>query len=266
MSISHLASATVAFGILAAGCHANRSPSMANGQEARELAGSVAGYLTPPRVIRAQATRTGDIRVSGAAPPLAIVQITAPEGDHERTKADRRGAWSVTLPGGRPRLYAISALLGPRSLHAEGALVTAPGAISSAVMVRAGYAALPLTDGHQMLMSTIDYDPQGTIAVAGDAPRGAKVRLAIDGAPAAVGQASAQGRYALEVANRRLNFGAHSFQVRVGEDQAVREVMLDPPAALSTPYQAWATAQGWRVEWALNGGGVQTTLVLSSSS
>jgi hypothetical protein len=191
------------------------------------------------------------------------VEITAPEGDQAHARADRHGVWSVALPGGLARLYAISAVVGARTVHAEGALVTAPGALSQAVVVRAGYAAMPLVARAATDIATVDYDPQGSIAVAGDAPAGAKLTLAVDGAPAATGEANAEGRYALMAANRRLTFGMHGLQVQAAGQRVDRSVTLEPPTPLSAPYQAWSTAQGWRVEWALNGGGVQTTLILS---
>ena len=258
----HLLLAATALALLTAGCHRTRASS-ADSREALELAGGDAGYLAPPEVIKAEMARNGAIRVSGSAPPRAMVEITAPEGEQEHTRADRRGAWGVTLPGGRTRLYAVSALVGSRPVHAEGALVTAAGVISPGVMVRAGYAARPLMRARRTLIATIDYDPQGAIALAGDAPPGTKLTLAVDGAPAAIGQADAQGRYALMVATRRLTFGPHRLQVRGAGQLVERQVALDTPTPLTAPYQAWATAQGWRVEWALTGGGVQTTLMLS---
>ena len=248
--------------LLASGCRRPEPPAGGHVSDVSELA-SGAGYLAPPRVSDARLIEKGVLQISGVAAPGASVEITAPEGDQAHARADRHGFWNVVLPGDLARLYAISAAVGARTVHAEGALVTAPGALSQAVIVRAGYAAMPLVARAAIDIATVDYDPQGSIAVAGDAPAGTKLTLAVDGAPAATGEADAEGRYALMAANRRLAFGMHRLQVRAAGQLVDRSVILEPPTPLSAPYQAWSMTQGWRVEWALNGGGVQTTLILS---
>ena len=249
--------------LLTAACDRTPRPAPARDAEAATSADRDAGYLAPPVPVSAIASGRDDLDVSGLAAPHAVVRVTAPEGEQRQTLADGRGAWSVKLPNDRPRLYAISALLKGRTLHAEGALVTAPGALSPAVLVRAGDAALPLASGRPGDIATVDYDPEGAIAVAGAAPAHAKLALTVDGSAAAMGQADGEGRYALLAANRRLSFGPHRLEVRGPGFFVTRNLALDAPAPLAAPYQAWRTPQGWRVEWALNGGGVQTTLILA---
>ena len=222
-----------------------------------------AAYLAPPQASSALAAG-GGLRVVGSAPPGSTVTLTSPEGEGVKATADRRGRWSVRLPASAtPRLYAISALLGGRALHADGALVTAPGALVPAVTVRAGDAARPLSDARDTDIATVDYDPAGGIAVAGHAGPRASLTLVVDGMNVAVGQAGADGRYALLAANHSLPLGGHRLQVRAPDRRAEREVVLEPPSPLNAPYLASpAVGGGWRVEWALTGGGVQTTLIL----
>ena len=243
-----------------AGCGDRSSPSVA---ASLQPVSSEDSYLAPPRAASVQVGRDGALAVSGLAPPRSTVQIVSPEGEQARTAADDRGRWSAHLSADlQPRLYAISALLAGRTVHAEGALITAPGAAAPAVTVRAGYAASPLSLERGTGIASVDYDPSGLIAVAGSAPPRAELTLVVDGTPAAVGQADAQGRYALLAANRRLSMGPHQLQVRAPGGVAERQVTLEPPVALTAPYQAWRRADGWSVEWALTGGGVQTTLIL----
>ena len=223
-----------------------------------------AAYLEPPRALTAFGDADGAIGVDGTAPPRSRVEISSPEGQQLRVQASAQGRWTARMPPSpQPRLYAVSAALGGRVVHAEGALVTAPGASAPLVVVRAGYAALPLGPAGRTGIDTADYDPAGFLAVAGGAPPHAALALSVDGAPAAVGQAGADGRYAIVATGRRLTLGAHVLWVRAPDRTAVRRIVLDAPAPLSAPYQAWRTADGWRVEWALNGGGVQTTLILT---
>jgi hypothetical protein len=221
------------------------------------------GYLAPPRATAAQ-VRDGVLRVEGEAPPRSKVELVSPEGDLLHAVADGRGLWRARLPGTSPRLYAISATApGGRTVHAEGALVSAPGALAPAVMVRAGDAARPLLRSTIVELATVDYDPSGVLAVAGSAPPHAALALLVDDAPAAVGQADAGGRYALLSANHRVAFGPHRLAIRSPAGLSMREVVLQPPEALTSPYRALpAPGGGWRVEWALTGGGEQTTLIL----
>lgn len=245
-----------------AGC--GRAPS---GQDARDASATLAApsesaYLPPPRVLAAVA-HEGGLRIQGLAPARAGVELVSPEGERVHVQADARGVWRARLPAGGPRIYALSAMSGGRTVHAEGALVTAPGALAPAVTVRAGDASRPLMRSASTVIATVDYDPSGVAAVAGDAPARAPLTLLVDGAPAAVGQADAEGRYALLSANHRLSLGPHRIEVRAPDRSAARTVTLEPPEPLTSPYRAApATGGGWRVAWALTGGGEQTTLIL----
>ena len=246
------------------GCSRGRPPDALATPYVEAPPSEEAAYLAPPRALAAVEGRGGAIQVQGSGPPLSRVEIDSPEGQKLRVQADSRGRWTVRLPPSpSPRLYAVSATLGGRAVHAEGALVTAPGASAPLVVVRAGYAALPLGPKGRTGIDTADYDPAGFLAVAGGAPPHATLALSVDGAPAAVGQAGADGRYAILATGRRLTLGAHALQIRAPDRTADRRIVLDAPAPLGAPYQAWRTDGGWRVEWALNGGGVQTTLILS---
>ena len=228
-----------------------------------------ATYLPPPQVVDARIGRDGAIEVAGQAAPMAQVIFSTPEGDSFHTAADAHGGWVARLPQtGLPRLFAISSMSHGGAVHAEGALVTIPHANVSAVMVRAGYAALPIgTSRRPEIVSpeivSVDYDPGGFAGVSGLAPANSPVRLGIDGLPAGVAQADAQGRFAMLATNRRPGFGVHELEVATSAGVVRRTVMLTPPDPLSRPYTANGAPGSWTVEWALNGGGVQTTLLVA---
>ena len=122
--------------------------------------GPPAGYFAPPEVTAVQ-PREGGLRVIGSAPPRARVELNSPEGDSARSIADGHGVWRVRLPAGAPRLYAISAMLDGRTVHAEGALVTTPGALTPAVTVRAGVAARPLLRSAGAAIATVSRFSRG---------------------------------------------------------------------------------------------------------
>jgi hypothetical protein len=113
-------------------------------------------------------------------------------------------------------------------------------------------------------LDALDYDPSGFSAAAGRARPGAVVRLMMDGALAGAGRADAGGRYSILAANSRLAFGAHTALVQSGDGQAAQRFIISPPGpTLTALYQVDPTPGGWRLEWALPDGGVQTTLVFT---
>jgi hypothetical protein len=210
----------------------------------------------------------------GTAAPSARVELTAPEGEVMAVRASPTGAWRLTLAAvTRPRMFALAARVKdgaapPRLVHSEGALVLIPqSAGPPALLVRAGAGALVFAaKAVRPALDALDYDPGGFSAAAGRARPGASVRLTMDGALAGVGQADAGGRYSILAANRRLPFGPHIAVVQSPDGQDERRFTMSPPGStLTTPYKVDPLPDGWRFEWAIPGGGVQTTLVFISA-
>jgi hypothetical protein len=219
-------------------------------------------YLAPPRVELAMATRDGATMIRGQAAPRARVSVASPEGDSRAAIANATGTWTLVLPPSpRPRLYALSCQQDGRAVHAEGAVLTFPRSRLPAVMLRAGAAALPLGgDGFSLL--TVDYDPGGFAGVSGVAAPNAPVKLAIDGGMAGEGQTDARGRFALLAANRKLSLDPHELMVATPGGIVRSTVQLMPLQPMTGPYRVDGGPGAWRVQWALNGGGVQTTLLI----
>jgi hypothetical protein len=164
----------------------------------------------------------------------------------------------------RPRMFALSELVDHRVVHAEGALIVLPRPAPTALLARAGFGSLILQHaGAAPSLITIDYDPGGFAAFSGTGQPGATVRLSLDGAPAGLAQVDSMGRYSVLAANHRLSFGPHQALIETGAGEIRRQFQLIQPGPLTSAYQASAEADGWHVEWAATGGGVQTTLVLA---
>jgi hypothetical protein len=201
------------------------------------------------------------------------VELTSPEGEAAAVQASSTGAWRLTLPAvTRPRMFALAArvkdpALGVRQVHSEGALILIPHVGPPAFLVRAGAGALVFGGkAVRPSLDALDYDPGGFSAAAGRARPGTSVRLTMDGALAGVGQADAGGRYSILAANRRLPFGDHIAVVQSGDGQDQRSFTLAPPGPTLTPaYKVDPLPDGWRLEWAIPGGGIQTTLVFISA-
>jgi hypothetical protein len=230
--------------------------------------GAEAGYLPPPRLISVVRSPTA-VMLVGSTTPGARVELMAPEGETMAAQATPAGAWRLTLPAfTRPRMFALAARVqegasGARLVHSEGALILLPHADLPALLVRAGAGALVFAPKTvRPTLDALDYDPGGFFAVAGRARPGASVRLMMDGALAGVGQADAGGRYSILAANRRLSFGAHAALVQSADGQDEQRFTISPPGpTLTTPYKVDPTPNGWRLEWAIPDGGIQTTVV-----
>ncbi len=209
------------------------------------------------------------VMLMGSAAPDARVELMAPEGDRMTAQATPAGVWRLTLPAvTRPRMFALAAWVkagssAARPVHSEGALILLPHAGLPALLVRAGAGALVFAaQTVRPTLDALDYDPGGFSAAAGRARPGASVRLMMDGALAGVGQADAGGRYSILAANRRLPFGPHAALVQSADGQDEQHFMISPPGPTLIPaYKVDPTPAGWRLEWAIPGGGVQTTLV-----
>jgi hypothetical protein len=247
--------------------HAGADPAI---RAVGQSAGAEAGYLPPPRLVSVSRSPTA-LMLMGSAAPDAEVELTAPEGDALGAAASRTGAWRLTLPAVvRPRMFAMAARLNDpgskaRQVHSEGALILLPRSGPPALLVRAGAGAeVFATPTVRPTLDALDYDPGGFAAAAGRARPGAVVRLMMDGVLAGAGQADAGGRYSILAANGRLPFGPHTALVQAKDGQDERRFTIEPPGpTLTTNYKVDPTPEGWRLEWAIPGGGIQTTLVFT---
>jgi hypothetical protein len=249
-------------------CHPGSDTSTSARLQTNAVADTAAaeqGYVAPPQVIKADVNSNGVISLNGAAAPSARVELQSPEGEGRSTTTQKSGLWVLRLPAvSRPRMFALSEIIDGRAVHAEGALIVLPRPAPAALLVRAGFGCLTLENGGaRPSLTTIDYDPGGFAAFSGTAQPGSTVRLSLDGAPAGLAQVDNMGRYAVLAANHRLSFGTHLAFIETASGEIRRPFQLIQPGPLMSPYQATAEADGWRVEWAAPGGGVQTTLILT---
>lgn len=221
------------------------------------------GYVAPPALTTARPA--GNVlRLDGSAPGGSEVTLAAPDGRAFRARAGADGRWALSLPAtAEPGLFALWAQAGPRTVRAEGAVLLLPEPGPPAVLVRAGFAALPLEQGTSApVISAVDYDVGGGAAVAGLARPMARVRLSIDGAAAGLGQADEVGRFAVIAANRTLAPGVRRLQVETDAGRAEASAPVSAPALpAGRAYRAAREQGAWRIDWTPAGGGVQTTLV-----
>ncbi len=234
--------------------------------------GGDAVFLSPPTLIEADRAADGGVRLSGRAPPDAVVRLQAPDGRALGVTADAAGAWSATLPPtAAPAFYAFSAELDGRTLRGEGALAAGPpGAGATALVARAGAAAAVAVTGPPPVapvLQAVDFDGGGGIAAAGRAAPGAALKLMVDGAAVGEGAADAAGRFGLPGVRAPLAPGVHRVRVEAAAGAAEASVDTSPALALDgAPFHAARTAGGWRVDWSPPGGGVQSLVWLDATS
>ncbi len=224
-------------------------------------------YLSPPSPTGSALLADGKVSVQGSAPAESRISFRSPEGQSAETRADPNGRWSVTLDhAATPHLYAFDATLDARTIRAQGALCLLP---SGAVLVlRAGSGATVIGEARGLSLTDVDFDGEGGVAASGLAAANAPIRLMIDGAAAGLGQADAQGRYVVMGLDLRRApvVGTHNIGVQSSAGlAAVADVSLAPPAPLAETqiYRARAVQGGWRIDWRLPGGGLQTAVVFS---
>ncbi len=222
-------------------------------------------YAVPPQVSGATPSANGGVVLTGRASPGATLRLSSPEGEVLTVAVRSTGRWTLRIPPlATPRMFALSASVGDRVVHGEGALLLARRPAPVALLVRTGSGALVI-DGAvaRPAILAVDCDPGGFCAVSGLARPRAAVRLSLDRTPAGAEQADEHGRYALMAASRRLQPGPHDAVVQTPDGEVRRSFTVTAPDPLRTPYQVTSLQDGWRVEWAIPGGGVQTTLVFA---
>lgn len=229
------------------------------------------GYVAPPALTAAARDGDGETELSGLAPVGAEVRLRDPDGAAYSATADRDGSWAVRLPpSASPRMFAFEGALDDRLLHAEGAILVLPAPGPPALLTRAGVGALPVsTGGGGLSILSIDEDGAGGGAVSGYAAPRAPVRLVLDDVAVGVGEADDQGRFTLLDLSARTPFSPGSHVIRVESRNAAVQgaLVVEGPRALGDqPFAATRTANGWRIDWRIPGGGQQATLVFDLPS
>jgi hypothetical protein len=258
-----------ALSLVLAACGPAGAPTEVSGQaKPSAKPAAAAGYVSPPDLGGAERTPAGLV-LRGRAPAGAVVGLASPEGLNLTAVAGANGRWTLTVPGGPgPAMFALSAVVGGRTVRAEGAVLTLPEPGPPGLLLRAGFAAVPLgAPSVSPTVTALDYDRGGGAAVAGLARPMARVRLSVDGVAAGLGQADETGRFAVLAANRSLTAGRRRLQVDTDQGRAEVAVDVSRPESMGrVVYRASRQEGAWRIDWSPAGGGVQTTVVFDRAA
>ncbi len=249
---------------LTAGCGQRPAPEPAVASAAR----ADPDFRAPPSVVAAERDGAGGVVLRGRAQPGSEVQLRAPNGGAAAVKAGADGGWSVRLPpAAAPRAFALSAVVKGRAVRAEGGVLVAPAPLVIATMLRGGAPDLPIAaPGAGFRWTGLDTDPGGGAAVSGFAAPGAALRLAIDGVTRGEGAAEASGRFGVLWLGGPVPPGDHTVSVSTPTGTRAVSVRFGPVNLGGAPVRMTLEREGWRIDWAPPGGGVQTLRLLAPTS
>ncbi|WP_031235246.1 hypothetical protein [Asticcacaulis sp. AC402] len=272
-------------------------PTQNKTQDSAAAALRQAGYARAPEVTAVEEVPTGFI-VSGLANEKGRIQIVYSGqnaiGQNVTSTiggpVNGKGQFSAPVPSGRyGGLYDLQAddpgqpvaaaarslfseaadplppreaLVGDRRgrwLHAEGKLFVPLGHPDKAAILRAGGASYILS-GEKSLVGVVDYDGGGGLSVTGQVTPGTTVELLVDNTIIGQTQSKADGRYhvtgQIPVPSDALAVLALEITAGKATMRRVIPVSRPQPGNRVTPL-----SPGWRIDWALPGGGMQTTIV-----
>lgn len=222
------------------------------------------GYVASPQVTNLE-LQAGQVRLSGAAAPNAIVRLATPGGQARQAHADGDGRWSLMTPAaGEAAIYGLSQNVDGRTVQAQGYVLVTPD--GQGVLLRAGAGARTLGREPESGVTAFDIDRDGGAVVSGRGPAGAAVSARIDGRKLGEGRVDEEGRFSLPLTGP-VSPGSHS--LKVFGDQVDASVVVDArsaPPLTAGPFRTSPVPAGLRVDWMTPGGGVQTTLVIRQSA
>lgn len=220
---------------------------------------TVAGYLTPPRVLAARAGR-GGTALAGLAMPGARVRLGEPNGQLRYATTNADGLWTVVVPpSAGVRLFGVAMIVDGRPVQAEGYLAVTPD--GRAAQLRAGGGTLVLAPpSRRPLILALDFDRDGAAMISGVGTVDAEIGLRLDRTAAGGSTIDRQGRFSFAM-SRPMTAASHELELSGEGGEDVVAVATARPGPLDRPFRASRLPGAWRIDWMTPGGGAQTTLL-----
>jgi len=220
------------------------------------------GYTAAPVIVAVAQPTPGTVVVTGRALPDGRVRFLYGQARAVGVTADGQGRFTAELPiSGAGGIYDLSMEDGGALQHAEGRLFVPAGQAAKATLLRPGAAAAPVTST-AMGIVTVDYDSAGAMRVSGRVAPHATVNVMVNDVswpqPAASG---AKGAYSAvtQIAPPSATPVDIALTAEAAGAAWKRTISVSAPA--SDQDTVTAIPGGWRVDWRMPGGGMQTTLV-----
>jgi hypothetical protein len=240
---------------LAAGC--KEKPKAMDAVSAMEAA----GYWRAPEIISVTQTDSSLFVVIGQTIPNARVRFGYSGQRAVGVTSDSRGRFRAELPTGPDgELYDLSTEDDGRSMHADGRLFIPAGAPEKAVLMRAGAPSLALFN-EDMEVAVIDYDRAGAVALAGRIAPSTPLEVMLNGEIRARTTSNDRGFYSAttQIDPPGDTEITNTLSISAGGKEIPRNFSDSRSKADGDHITRFA--DGWRVDWVLPGGGMQTTLV-----
>lgn len=218
------------------------------------------GYASAPIVTAVSQSGPGTVIVTGTALPDGRVRFLYGQRAIGVT-ADAKGRFNAELPAApQGSVYDLSMEDAGRLMHAEGRLFVPPGQPAKAVLLRPGTPSLPVS-AQGLGIAVVDFDSAGAISVTGRAGPNASLNVIVNEEVRAQPVADANGQFTAmtQVPPPGDSQEAVHLAVQAGDTSWRREIMVSKAAGNGD--HVTPIPEGWRVDWKLPGGGMQTTLV-----
>lgn len=226
-----------------------------------ESALHAAGYARAPVITGVSQGDSSTFVVTGLASQDGRVRIVYQGNRATGVTADSNGRFRAEVPatlvGG---VYDLSMDDNGRPMHADGRLFIPPGHPEKAVMLRSGSPSVPVANAGTVI-AVIDIGGNGGAAVSGRAAAGAVVKLLDGGDLRGQVKSDSMGDYSVttRIEPPTATPVTWTFTLQAGTTSVDKAVSVSLPAAAAD--QVSVVDGGWRVDWGLPGGGVQSTFV-----
>lgn len=249
--------AVVAACLLEAACQPSR-PKAANDEESalRE-----AGYARAPVITGVSQSDPGTFVIAGLASQDGRVRVVYQGSRAVGVTADSKGRFRAEVPataaGG---IYDLSMDDSGRPMHADGRLFIPAGHPEKAVLLRSGSPSLPLVNASAV--AVVDIGGNGGAAVSGRIAQTMAVTLKVGDDVRGQAKSDAKGDYSVTTRIERPTPTPvmWDFTLDAGGVSVAKSLSVSLPDAAAgdkvTPVDG-----GWRVDWVLPGGGVQSSFV-----
>lgn len=217
------------------------------------------GYSLTP-VVSMVSEVDGEWVVTGQAAPEGRVRLVASNNNAAGFTADSKGRFQATLPvRGRGEVYRLYTEDRGRSVPSDGQLFIPAGYPQRSTLLRPGAPGIALLDSSAL--AVVDNTGGGMLAVSGRVAPSTSVMISVNGRTVRAVQSDSNGRYSA-VLETALS-GEITLEARSPSGAQRRTVTLTGDSLSSDPQGARITPllEGWRVDWDMPGGGVQTTYV-----
>ncbi|MGA9657597.1 MAG: hypothetical protein WBQ60_00650 [Asticcacaulis sp.] len=220
-----------------------------------------AGYSFAPEITGVEMGGSDMFIVTGKTVANARVRFSYDQKRSIGVTSDSRGHFRAELPVGKNGgLYDVGSEDEGRLIYAEGRLYIPPGHPEKAVLLRAGSPSLPLFND-KTVVAVLDYDSAGAVAITGRTQPNTAVEVTLNDDIWRV-SSDAQGLYSatMQIPPPSAQDNINNLTVDTGGTHTVRNFKDSMPKVKGAD-NITRFEEGWRIDWVLPGGGMQTTLV-----